>query len=122
MIEVMIATAVLLLGTVMIHESYLQAANLYGRYCDTLKVRLWMNDQIWTAKEALVYSPTPSTDAQSGIFTTSGKPFNWSQQVNIISGPQLYSIRMSVDWYEGNQPFNLTKEIYAYRKDPASLS
>jgi hypothetical protein len=119
MIEVMIASAVLLLGTVMIHESYLRTADLFSHYSNTLKVRSWMNEQAWAARESLVYSQTPSNDPQSGIFVSSERPYNWSQDVSPLSGPNLYTIRLSVLWSEGNRPLNLTKEIYAFKKDTA---
>ena len=117
MIEVMIATAVLLLGTVMIHESYLRAADLFGRYSDTLKVRLWMNGHLWDIKENLIYSPSPSEESSTGSFTDGGKNYNWSQDIRALSNPKFYDIRLSVNWNEGNQPFNLIKETYAFRKE-----
>ncbi len=118
MIEVMITTVVLLLGTVMIHESYLRRADLFGRYTHTLKVRSWMNEQLWAAKESLVYSQTPSTDPQSGTFVSSGRSYDWSQDIQSLSGQNLYAIRLSVHWNEGNRPLNLIKETYAFKKDP----
>ena len=72
MIEVMIATVVLLLGTVMIHESFLRTADLFGRYLHTLKVRSWMDEQMWSAREAIVYSKTPAVDSRNGAFDISG--------------------------------------------------
>ena len=121
MIEVMIATAVLLLGTVMLHESYLRTADLFGRYTHTLKVRTWMDEQLWAAKESLIYSKTPSTDPQTGTFVFLAKPYNWSQSISSLSGPDLYAIRLGVNWNEGNQPVTLTKEIYAFRKDTPAV-
>jgi hypothetical protein len=117
MIEVMIATAILVLGTVLIHESFLKTAELYGRYMNGMRLKSWMDEQIWKTREGLVYSEAGYAGPMSGEFARSGKNFTWAEQIRPLTERDLYSIRLDVSWNEGNRPVQLTREIYALKKD-----
>ena len=76
-----------------------------------------MNDQLWSAREALIYSPSAASAAQGGTFVLSGKSYTWSQEIRALSGLKFYTIHLSVNWDEGNRPLSLAKETYAFRKE-----
>lgn len=112
-IEVMVTAAVLSLGTVMIQGGLLRAADILNRASNTLIARQWMDEKLWQAQEALLYSKEEDSPQEtSGNFSEYGRDFNWSLAADSL-GIDLYELRLSVSWSQGGRPVEITKEIHA---------
>ena len=122
LIEVMATVAILSLGTLLIQEGLLHLANILGHYNNYLAAQESISEKTWDIKESLFFSEEPSTGGNSGIFTESGRDFNWSINASPISGmDNLYSIQWSVGWMEGNKPANLSAAVYATTTKPPKV-
>ena len=123
LIEVMVTTVILCLGTVFVQECLLRSANLLGRYAHTLKAQRWMSEKIWEAKEAVFYSDNPITGGQGGNFTDEGKEFSWNLKADSQgSGKDLYLIELEVQWEEGHRPVRLVRSLLATNIDKMHVS
>ena len=114
LIELMLTMVFVMLGAQMIQGTMLQAANVYGRYTNTLKVILWSQEQTERAREALLRD---ELESKSGILEAPNKEFEWRQDVTPMEGPSLYKIDFSISWAESGKPFTFQKSLYAYQKD-----
>lgn len=113
LVEVLLAVSFLALGTLLIQEGFLRAAGLYGRYANTMRASVWMNEHFWNARETALFSnavPAPET----GEFTSEGVPFLWSLNVDSVpAAKNLYALKLTVQWNEGSRPVTLIREVYA---------
>ena len=117
LIEIMMTSVIMALGTLLLHDSFLKFAELYGRYTDGIRVESWVNDQLWQAREAIVYAPGEAGNVSgSGTVVIGSRSFDWTRQGKLLSGRGFYSIQMNVSWLEGNRPTSTSREIYAFRK------
>ena len=123
LIEVMVTTVILCLGTVFVQEGLLGSAKLLGRYAHTLKAERWMDERIVETKESLFYSGNPLTGNQAGSFVDEGKEFSWNLEVNSqAGGKDLFLIALTVRWEEGHRPVQLTRSLWATNIDKVQLS
>lgn len=117
LVEIMLTAVVLALGTLLLHQSYLRLADLYGRYISGVRLEGWVAEQLWDAREAIAYSPSGAEPlASSGAVTLGHKTFRWTREARLLSGRGLYSVRMRVNWEEGNRPAQLVRETYVFQK------
>lgn len=117
LVEVMIAVSVLALGTMLIQESYLRTAHLYGLYRHSFAARSWMDEKTWELREGAVYAQSPATGPGGGGFDEAGKMFQWSSDVSSAAGKDLFKVRLDVNWQEGPNPQALTKEVYVSKAE-----
>lgn len=120
LIEVMLATVVLSVGTVLIQAGLLRSASLLSRYAHSLAAERWMDEKIWETKQSLFYSELPSEGAPAGSFTDSGKEFSWNLTVSPQEGKNLYLMELSVQWEEGHTPVSLKRTLLATNTATAS--
>ena len=114
LIELMLTMVFVMLGAQMIQGTMLRAADVYGRYTNTLKVILWSQEKVERAREALLRD---ELESKSGILETLNKEFEWRQDVLPMEGPNLYRIDLSLAWKEGGKPLTFQKSVYVYQKD-----
>jgi len=110
----MLTMVFVMLGAQMIQGTMLRAADVYGRYMDTLKVILWSQEQVESAREALLRD---ELGPKSGILEAPNKQFEWRQDVTPMEGPKLYKIDLSMSWAESGKPLTFQKSLYVYQKD-----
>ena len=115
MVELLLTVVFVALGTQLIQGSFLRAAEVLGRYSDTLKVMVWADEQTARTREELLDGEPEYS--QSGTLQYPNKDFAWNQTVQSLSGPNLYGINLSVEWAESGRPQKLLKEIYVYKRD-----
>lgn len=117
MIELMLTVVFVVLGSQMVQGGFLRAADMFGRYTNTLKTMVWADGQIAAAREAMVRDELDGA-GDSGVSMRSGKEIAWKRAVGSMDTPNLYSIHFSASWTEGGKPLSLDKEVYAYHPDP----
>jgi prepilin-type N-terminal cleavage/methylation domain-containing protein len=118
LVEVMAATVILALGTLLLQGGLLRSAHLYGRYSNSLKASLWADDKLWDVRESIVFSNPPDPEGGEGSFTVDGRNFDWSLDVR-TQGEDLYRASLEIRWNEGNSPVAIRREIYASRPKKA---
>jgi len=116
MIELMLTVVFVVLGSQMVQGGFLRAADMFGRYTNTLKTMVWVDGEIAVAREALVRDELDGAGG-SGVLTRSGKEVTWKREVSSMDTPGLYSIHFSTAWTEGGRPLSLDKEVYVYHPD-----
>ncbi len=114
LIELMLTMIFVMLGAQMIQGTMLRAADVYGRYTDTLKVILWSQEQVEMAREALL---SDELESKSGVLEAPNKEFEWRQDVVPMEGPNLYKVDLSLSWTESGKPLTFQKSVYVYQKD-----
>ena len=114
LIELMLTMVFVMLGAQMIQGTMLRAADVYGRYTNTLKVILWSQEQTERAREALLRD---ELESKTGILEALNKEFEWRQDVTPMDGPDLYKVDLSLSWAESGKPVNFQKSLYVYQKD-----
>lgn len=121
LIEVMVAAALLSLGTVMIREGFLRSAELEGRLSHTMAAERWMHEKAWQARESLLYLKTAAPGSESGQFRGANKTYDWQLETQ-ASGQEAYSLKLVVRWMEGQRPVERVRdEIFTTAKRPGTL-
>src|SRR3989338_2685449 len=93
LIEVMVAAALLSLGTVMIREGFLRSAELEGRLSHTMAAERWMHEKAWQTREALLYLKTAVPGNESGQFRSANKTYDWQLETQ-APGQETYSLKL----------------------------
>ncbi len=111
-LEVMVATAVLALGAVLIYEAFFISLDSYNYYVDYFDVAIWADDMLWQAQAKLRQGGSFSGQ-QAGEFTVNNKLFNWDLNYNLLDEQAgLFSIDLSLFWKTGKKGFTLSRNTY----------
>jgi prepilin-type N-terminal cleavage/methylation domain-containing protein len=118
-VEVMVATAVLALVTVLIYESLFASLNLFNYYTDYLNLTPWADEKIWQAQDNLRrLGPSAQLDG-GGEFVAANKRFNWNLSYGLLDEAQgLYKIDLAIFLKRGERRLKLIRAAYAkYEKE-----
>jgi prepilin-type N-terminal cleavage/methylation domain-containing protein len=111
-LEVMVAAAVLALGTVLIYEAFFTSLNSYNYYVDYLNVASWADDKIWQAEFKLLQGISPASQ-EAGEFRENNKIFNWNLNYGLLDEQTgLYSIDLFLSWKTGKRELALSRNTY----------
>ncbi len=116
LIEVMVATAVLALASLLVYEAFfisLDAVNYCGNYLNVLS---FADESIWAAQDDISRFGALTNMAGSGKFTAWNKHFTWNLLNSAIAdaGNQtLYRIDMILSWPEGRRSAKISRTAYA---------
>jgi len=116
LIEVMIAVAILSLGTLIISESNMNSMNVYGRYANLVMIHDWADQKIWEAKEEIFESEIPNTGSNAGTVTRQGRNYNWRQEVSSKDKEnELYTVSLTVEWEERGRTMNTSRYGFLFK-------
>ncbi len=122
LVEVMVATAILAFGLVMVFQSFLVSTDTYNYYLNCLKVQLWLDEKIWRLQDDFrqyeFFSPMPT----SGEFIIGNKKFNWDLNYGSIVPEEVYKIDLRVSWQQGSRTVNLLRVAYVSNFVPKQVS
>ena len=104
------------LGSMMIQGTMLRAADVYGRYTNTLKVMVWADEQAQLARQSMLMDETELS--KSGTLEAPNKQFSWKQRMDGLGSPNLYQLSLNVSWTESGKEFTFERSQYVYQKDP----
>ena len=113
LIEVLVTTAVLSLGIVLIYRGFFTLLDSYGYYSNYLRVAAFADEKLWQAQDALSCFGPGAGAGSSGRLNIRNKNFNWRLSVSPIEAESLYRIDLAVDWQEGPRIRGLTRNAYA---------
>ncbi len=120
LIEIMVATAVLSLGTVFIYEAFFSSLDAFNYCSNYLNVASWMDEKVWQAQEALGRFGPQAKIQTAGMFTSNNKDFKWSLSNRLIDKKEgLYRIDLALSWQEGSRKRKLTRAAYALYEEEA---
>ena len=112
LIEVMIATAILSFGLVLIYQAFFISLDTFNYYLNHLNAQLWLDEKIWQVQDDFrrykVFSPTKIGDE----FIMGSKDFNWQMGYSSIKPEELYKVGLTVSWKQGSRRINLLREAY----------
>jgi prepilin-type N-terminal cleavage/methylation domain-containing protein len=117
LIEVMIATSVLAIGSILIYEALFIALDSYN-YCDNyLRVVQLMNEKMWQAQENLAEQSNLGDIQAHGEFIEKNKLYNWDLSYSLVDEAKgkykLSRIDLTLSWQEGRRLVNLSRNAYA---------
>lgn len=113
LIEVMVATSILALGTVMIYQSFFIALDAFNYCRDYLAACPIIDENIWHAQDSLKRLGSTAELNTEGKFTARGREFKWELSYNLIDDIQnLYKIDLALYWQEGRKRACLMRSAY----------
>jgi len=112
-IEVMVATCVLALGTVLFYEAFFANLDLFNYCKDSLEVALWMDERLWEASYQLRQGATLPKGDLEGEFFKRNKRFSWQLSAQSSGEVQdaytLCSLDLKVSWNAGRRSVSLMR-------------
>jgi prepilin-type N-terminal cleavage/methylation domain-containing protein len=120
LVEIMVATAILAFGLVMIFQSFLVSTDTYNYYLNYLGTQLWLDEKIWQLQDDFrqyeFFNPLPS----SGEFEIGSKNFNWNMDYGSIASDELYRVNLRVSWQQGSRKVDILRTAYVSNFKPES--
>jgi len=123
LVEVMVTTAVLSLGTVFIYESLFSSLDAFDYYINYLNVVSWADEKIWQAQDELSRLGPLAQIETSGSFVNRDRDFMWGLAYNTIDeSPHicLYRIGLTLSWQQGHRRARLLRNAYAIYEEKES--
>ena len=112
LVEVLVATAILSFGLVMIYQAFFISLDTFDYYLNNLDAQLWLDEKLWQLQDDFrryaVFSPLKLSDE----FIIGNKRFNWSVDYNPIDPEELYKVSLKVAWSQGSRAINLLRVAY----------
>jgi prepilin-type N-terminal cleavage/methylation domain-containing protein len=112
LVEIMVATAILSLGLVMIYQSFfisLDTADYYFRHLDA---QIWLDEKLWQVQDDFRREELFNPVKTSGEFTIRDRDFNWNMDYNSIGCEELYKVNLKASWQQGRRTINLLRVAY----------
>ena len=111
LIEVMVAVAILSLGTVLLFHSFFTCADASRHAFNLLNARLWIDGKIGEEKEFFLSSKVITQPQESGDFTFNSRLYVWQKSIQPID-TGLYSMTLSLSWKEAGRQRSLSSATY----------
>ncbi|MBI5416015.1 MAG: prepilin-type N-terminal cleavage/methylation domain-containing protein [Candidatus Omnitrophica bacterium] len=113
LVEVMVATVILALGTVWISQSFFIVLNSYNYCARYLGVVAWANEKMWESQDNLRRFGPSAVMGSSGEFTQEKKNVAWFLSYTPVGENDLYKIDLELSWKEGPRNSKLQRSAYA---------
>jgi prepilin-type N-terminal cleavage/methylation domain-containing protein len=118
LIETMVATAILAVGTLLIYEALFMSLDSFN-YCRRyLYIAPRADDMLWQAQNDLACFGSVGATGPSGEFYSDSRRVEWSLlHGEIDPKSKLYRIDLSLLWKEGSKNFRLSRSGYALYRE-----
>ena len=118
LVEIMVATAILSLGLVLIFEAFFTSLDAFNYYNNYLYVFNLAEEKIWEAQDHIERFGSLSNIETSGEIEAKKRIFNWY----LISAPldqtdNLHKIDLQFSWKQGKRQPKINRCIYAKFQD-----
>lgn len=118
LIEVMVATAVLSLGIVLIYEIFFKSLDI-SNYCSNyLNVVSRADERMWQAQDDLSRFGAIITASLKDEFTDNNEEFFWNLSYQLLDAEAgLYRIEGTLSWEEGLRKKKISRVAYALYRE-----
>ncbi len=117
LIEVMVTTAILSLGVVLIYNAFFISLDSFNYCSDYLAVAPWMDEKIWQTQEQLNSQGLSAQPLGNGQFRFNNKEFSWYLRcVPVTDAQDLFKIDLVLSWQQGSRNKKLSRLAYALYK------
>jgi prepilin-type N-terminal cleavage/methylation domain-containing protein len=113
LLEVMVTTAVLSLGIVLVYQSFFISLDAFDYCLNYARVAPWADEKLWETQDDFRRYGASANPAASGEFISSNKIFTWNMSCASIDPPRLYKINLILSWKEGKRTAKLFRDTYA---------
>jgi len=115
LLEVMIATAVLSLGSLLVYQAFFISLDSFDYYSKLLKVIPWMDQNIWEAQDNLMHFGPAAQMQTEGELKTGDKNIMWNLSYGPVSetNRDLYQVDLALSWQQGRRNIKLSRSAYA---------
>lgn len=104
LVEAMVATVILSLGTTFLSESFFISLDSYNYCARYLQVVAFADEKVWEAQERLRQRGPEAGIMTAGSFTEKGRNFNWYLSYGAVDTEgSLYKIDFTLSWLEGGK-------------------
>lgn len=121
LVEVIIATAVLSLGSVLIYEAFFMCMDSFNYCSDYLNIASWVDEKIWQTQQSLTLTGGFDELEQNGDITKQKNRFRWQLSHSLISTSLLmdiYEIGLTLSWQQGKRVARTSRNAYiVYEKE-----
>ena len=117
LIEVMVATVVLVVGVVVIFESFLISLDALAVFNNHLNAQWFFEEKIWQIQSRLndpagAFLPLES----SGVIRLGAEEYAWKSTLQLVNPVQeLYRVSLDLNWQQGNKRMKLNTQTMANR-------
>lgn len=111
LIEVMVTTAILSLGTVMLYHSFFICADAVTYASNRLNAQLWAENKLGEAREALLRNQTLSCEGSEEVVSFNGRNFRWEETVSPMED-DLSAVTLTLSWKEAAKHRTLSYTTY----------
>jgi prepilin-type N-terminal cleavage/methylation domain-containing protein len=116
LLEVMVAAAVLSLGTVLIFESLLSISTVYDYCSSSIASSAFAHEKLWEAEDSVRRGGTLPPDS-SGEFFRGGKRFDWALLLEGAGEDTVYKVTVRLKWSSGKRNNEVEQSGYvSYEK------
>jgi prepilin-type N-terminal cleavage/methylation domain-containing protein len=120
LIEVVVATAVLSLGALLLYEAFFILLDSFNYAVRYLNVVSWADEKVWQFQNSISLTGSPGQVRKSGDFMRGSKQCTWRASDSIIGRGEdivLFKIDVLLSWQEGRRKANIRRTAYAtYRE------
>lgn len=111
LIEVMVATAVLAGGVVLIFEALFSTTNTFSYYSNRMAVGPWIDQKIWEVSEAVL---TGVPVDMEGSLAQGNRQYSWRVSQSFNSESRLAKIGVEVSWRQGKREVRMQRGTYVF--------
>jgi prepilin-type N-terminal cleavage/methylation domain-containing protein len=114
LIEIMVATAVLSLGLVLIFEAFFSSLDAFDYYVNYLNANNFVEEKIWEAQDSIKRFGSLVNIQTNGEIEVKNKKISWF----LISSPlgaeaRLFKINLEFSWKQGKRRPKINRCAYA---------
>ncbi|TBR16204.1 prepilin-type N-terminal cleavage/methylation domain-containing protein [bacterium] len=114
LVEVMMATLVLVVGVVFIYEALFISLDAFNYCADYLELSPWVDEQLWLAQDKIMrLGPNAAVDASGELYLAS-KKFDWNISSELLNeDARLYKIDVGLFWRQNKSNRKILRSTYS---------
>lgn len=114
LVEIMVASAILALGLVLIFEAFFSSLDAFNYYLNYLNAANFAEEIIWQAQDNIKRFGSLANMENSGEIDGKNEKFSWSLiSLPIDNDAKLYRINLLFSWKQGKKDQKITRHAYA---------
>ncbi|MBU1125287.1 MAG: prepilin-type N-terminal cleavage/methylation domain-containing protein [Candidatus Omnitrophica bacterium] len=113
LVEVMIAAAVIALGTVLIYGAFFTTLDSFNYYSHYLQISPRLGEKLWEAQDHIRQFGPAAFLQREGEESVGGKQYSWALEFQPVLGNDLFQVDLRATWKEGARMVKLRRTMYA---------